>query len=89
MEFLTDANGRRVAAFGRTAGFVGMAVGLQAWCKRQLIADSETDQPLGALEPSSSDELIAKTQALLDEVKSKTNKTPSVIVIGAKVCCLF
>lgn len=29
LEFLVDDNGRRVAAFGRSAGFIGMAVGLK------------------------------------------------------------
>ena len=32
LEFLVDQQGRRVAAFGRAAGLVGMALGLLQWC---------------------------------------------------------
>ena len=35
LEFLTDDNGRRVAAFGRAAGFIGAAVGLLSWAHQQ------------------------------------------------------
>eukprot|EP01028_Stygiella_incarcerata_P013519 TRINITY_DN82727_c0_g1_i1.p1 TRINITY_DN82727_c0_g1~~TRINITY_DN82727_c0_g1_i1.p1 ORF type:complete len:365 (+),score=96.68 TRINITY_DN82727_c0_g1_i1:193-1287(+) len=38
LEFLTHENGRRVAAFGFSAGFVGMAVGLLSWCDQQTPA---------------------------------------------------
>lgn len=36
LEFLTDANGRRMAAFGYHAGFAGTAIGLEAWAQQQL-----------------------------------------------------
>lgn len=47
MEYLTDENGRRVAAFGRSAGFIGkgfenslnfqgIAVGVITWCHQIL-----------------------------------------------------
>ncbi|MCO6383822.1 saccharopine dehydrogenase [Oceanicola sp. 502str15] len=35
LEYLTDENGRRVAAFGYWAGFVGAAVTLKAWAAAQ------------------------------------------------------
>lgn len=39
LEYLVDDNGRRVAAFGRAAGEVGMALGLKAWSARVLGRD--------------------------------------------------
>jgi saccharopine dehydrogenase (NAD+, L-lysine-forming) len=35
LEFLVDDVGRRVAAFGRSAGFIGMGVGLKQWVAQQ------------------------------------------------------
>ena len=34
LEFLVNDKGRRVAAFGRSAGMVGMAMGIIIWCKQ-------------------------------------------------------
>lgn len=45
LEFLQDNSGRRVAAFGYMAGFVGAAIGLDIWARRQL------GQPCASLEP--------------------------------------
>src|SRR5687768_14663854 len=77
LEFLVDGNGRRVAAFGKSAGQVGMAVGLQAWCRRNLVSDFETDQPLLPLTSyPSSEAMIQDTQRQLDEIQGKK---PSVL----------
>ena len=47
LEYLVDGDGRRVAAFGERAGFVGAALALLAWAGRR-----EGREPvLGALEP--------------------------------------
>lgn len=35
LEYLTNADGRRVAAFGFWAGFAGAAVAIQAWCAQR------------------------------------------------------
>ncbi len=35
LEYMTDAQGRRVAAFGFWAGYVGAALGLLAWARRE------------------------------------------------------
>jgi saccharopine dehydrogenase (NAD+, L-lysine-forming) len=42
LEFLTDAKGRRVAAFGYYAGFAGSAVGIDVWCHR-ILKDTQVD----------------------------------------------
>merc|ERR1711934_877571 len=36
LEYLVDDKSRRVAAFGKAAGFAGMASGILAWCHQQL-----------------------------------------------------
>lgn len=36
LEFLNDAQGRRVAAFGYHAGFAGAAIGVDDWCHQKL-----------------------------------------------------
>ena len=43
IEFLTEPNGRRVAAFGYHAGYAGAAVALMAWAHRV----SDPSAPLG------------------------------------------
>lgn len=36
LEFLNDAQGRRVAAFGYMAGYAGSALGIDVWCERMI-----------------------------------------------------
>lgn len=75
LEYLVDEHGRRVAAFGYWAGYVGAAVGLLQWAAQQ------NQTTLGALKPWSSQE------ELLLEVKTAINTAfvkPDVMVIGAK-----
>lgn len=84
LEFLVDENKRRVAAFGRAAGIVGMAVGLLQWC--------EAKGSKAALGPLSS---WKSKQALVDDVSAKIKKVqaetgcepPSSLVIGALGRC--
>lgn len=85
LEFLVDPSGRRVAAFGRPAGVVGMAVGLLAWAAQHL------GEPVGKLSSWMS------TQKMVDEVKAKVDaarakaglgpEAPSALVIGALGRC--
>ncbi|MES1908372.1 MAG: hypothetical protein MHM6MM_001322 [Cercozoa sp. M6MM] len=78
LEFLTDAQGRRVAAFGRMAGITGMAVGILAWCARQK------GEVLGALSPWQNEEaMVAHLKRELESV----GKKPTTIVIGALGRC--
>ncbi len=77
LEFLTDENGRRVAAFGYWAGFCGAALGVMAWANRKA-GDAP---PLGKLESRPSKDV------LLDDVSASLARSaarPVVMVIGAK-----
>jgi len=86
LEFLNDANGRRVAAFGASAGFVGMALGLLAWANKQTAASVESTQPLPAFErPYDRAALINEVKTALD----RAGRVPRVIVIGALGRCGF
>lgn len=72
LEYLTDDAGRRVAAFGYWAGFVGAAVTLLSWA---LAEQGRTLQPVAP---------YASPDALIDTLRNAlTDETPSVIVIGA------
>ncbi|KZV94107.1 Formate/glycerate dehydrogenase catalytic domain-like protein [Exidia glandulosa HHB12029] len=78
LEFLTDASGRRVAAFGFHAGFAGAAVGALA-----LVAQRE-GKPLGLLEP------YPNEGAMVSDVANKLGKSAKdikVLVIGALGRC--
>jgi len=75
LEYLVDQEGRRVAAFGYWAGYVGAAVGLLQW------AAQKSQSNLGALKPwDSREQLQSEVQAAI----SATGEKPDVMVIGAK-----
>ncbi|RDX43793.1 saccharopine dehydrogenase [Lentinus brumalis] len=78
LEFLTDDQGRRVAAFGYHAGFAGAAVGALAF------AAEHSGHPLSPLSPYEDE------QALVEAVKKAlggTGKGLKVIVVGALGRC--
>ena len=76
LEYLTDEDGRRVAAFGYWAGYAGAAVALLAWAAQRR----------GAPCPAVS--AWADKGALLHDLEGKLDATdagrPTAIVIGAK-----
>lgn len=72
LEYLTDPNGRRVAAFGYWAGYVGAALSVLAWAAQRsgLAMGSVDDWPT--------------QDALLAEVKDALpDALPTAIIIGA------
>ncbi|KAL4069498.1 saccharopine dehydrogenase [Scleroderma citrinum] len=78
LEFLTDANGRRVAAFGFHAGFAGAAVGALA------LAAQRRGEQLGRLDP------YANEAAMIESVKAVlggSGKGVRALVIGALGRC--
>lgn len=78
LEYLTDDSGKRVAAFGYWAGFVGAAVAMLAWCSKQR------KKPLAPLSSwSDKNALVAFLQSELALV----NETPNALVIGALGRC--
>ncbi len=83
LEFLTDDSGRRVAAFGRWAGFSGAAVGLDLWAHQVLFPSA----PYPRLEFfESRDALLAWMKPRLDAALADTD-LPSALVFGAKGRC--
>jgi saccharopine dehydrogenase (NAD+, L-lysine-forming) len=78
LEFLTDASGRRVAAFGFHAGFAGAAAGALA------LASQKKGEKLGRLEP------YANEEAMVSAVKQTlggSGKGVKALVIGALGRC--
>jgi len=78
LEYLTDAAGRRLAAFGYWAGFAGAAVALKCWAAQ---ARDAICGPLGVWDSQ---------QALLEECREElaslgpTAPPPDVLIVGAK-----
>ncbi|KAI9277762.1 hypothetical protein BY458DRAFT_432790 [Sporodiniella umbellata] len=85
LEFLNDANGRRVAAFGYMAGFAGAAVCVEGWAEQKL----NPGQPLGPLKP------YPNEKALISHIQSKfqravalnRDQVPTLMVMGALGRC--
>ena len=87
LEFLTDTQGRRVAAFGFHAGFAGAALGLQVWAWQKRTGRDGSDFP--AVKPYPNEEqLVQEVRTQLEtSVKLNGGKWPRVIVIGALGRC--
>ena len=78
LEFLTDDQGRRVAAFGYHAGFAGAAAGALA------LAAERAGSTLGQLEPyENEDAMVSDVQRVL----GGSGKDLRVLVIGALGRC--
>ncbi len=74
LEYLTDNDGRRVAAFGYWAGFAGAAMSINAW------AAQKTGTPVApARTYKNADEIVEHTKTLLETI----GDTPTVLIIGA------
>jgi len=68
LEFLVDEKGRRVAAFGKSAGAVGMALGFWTWAG-QILGHKPVLPPL--TEPYADwDALAADVKKILDQYVS-------------------
>jgi len=78
LEYLTDADGRRVAAFGYWAGFAGAAVGVKAWLAQQA------GEKLGPVDvyPNKT-KLVSGLINDLASVVAQGTERPSTIIIGA------
>lgn len=80
LEYLTDHNSKRVAAFGHWAGFVGAALGLKFWIDQQLNVESNNV----TLSPwKDQNELVS----YISEYLSKAMTKPRALVIGANGRC--
>lgn len=86
LEFLTDATGRRIAAFGYHAGYAGAAVALMVW-EWQLEHGSPHETFPGLKSYQNEDSLIQDVRARLEAGIKKAGRTPRAIVIGALGRC--
>ena len=75
LEYLTDEEGRRVAAFGYWAGYAGAAVALMCWIAQQ---NGRIAAPVRAY-PSANHMLLDLQQALV----SAGTQRPTALIIGA------
>lgn len=76
LEYLTNSDGRRLAAFGFWAGFAGAAVAIQAWCAQH---DDRTLHNLRSYRDQGA--MIADLRVALGE------RQPRMIVIGSQGRC--
>ena len=81
LEYLVNEKGKRIAAFGYWAGFVGAGLGVIQWAQKQLGASLNDIAPLE--ESHSSEEFISFVQSHLDKLTIR----PRALVIGAKGRC--
>ncbi|MBH47782.1 MAG: saccharopine dehydrogenase [Halobacteriovorax sp.] len=81
LEFLVDRAGRRIAAFGVWAGFVGAALAIDFWIDRQLGLNPNDKAPLKPW--TSSQDLVL----YLKERLASLGRAPSTLIIGARGRC--
>lgn len=75
LEYLTDADGHRIAAFGYWAGFAGAAVSLIAWAAQ---AEDGICGPVGTFPDAD------RLRGTVADAMASLPRRPSVLVIGAK-----
>jgi saccharopine dehydrogenase (NAD+, L-lysine-forming) len=85
LEFLQDATGRRVAAFGYHAGYAGAALAVEAWA-HQLQHPESTTMP-GVTSYANQDLLVADVKTKMAEGETLAHRLPTVLVIGALGRC--
>ena len=76
LEYLSDDQNRRVAAFGYWAGYAGAAVSLMAWTAQQR---GEICPPIGAFDSDKA--LLAHLQ---DDMARTLASRPTALIVGAK-----
>ncbi|BDD56926.1 Saccharopine dehydrogenase [Monascus purpureus] len=85
LEFLTDDTGRRVAAFGFSAGYAGSALAVKNWAWQLTHPEGEL---LHAETPyANQDLLIESVKESLEAGKKKAGRSPKILVIGALGRC--
>ena len=91
LEFLVDDQGRRVSAFGYSAGFTGAALAVKAWAWQQ----SNPSKPLPSVETFTEgrgyylteDELVAQIREDVTAGEKVAGKKPTALVMGALGRC--
>lgn len=84
LEFLEDDNGRRVAAFGYHAGYAGAALAVEVWAWQIMNPDKEFP---GVSHYDNETLLNEHVKSAMLEAKTKVNRLPQILVIGALGRC--
>ncbi|CAG8690959.1 5648_t:CDS:2 [Dentiscutata erythropus] len=84
LEFLTDDDGRRLAAFGFHAGFAGAALGLDVWAQQQIYPGEKFPS---VVHFQNENELIAYMNTRLTKAIRIKGCAPRIMVIGALGRC--
>ncbi|PYH45448.1 cysteine proteinase [Aspergillus saccharolyticus JOP 1030-1] len=85
LEFLQDESGRRVAAFGWSAGYAGSALAVKNWAWQLTHPEGE---PLPGETPYANQDLLIKSvKESLEAGKKQSGRSPKVLVIGALGRC--
>ncbi|KAI1495291.1 Saccharopine dehydrogenase [Biscogniauxia mediterranea] len=85
LEFLTDENGRRVAAFGYWAGYAGAALALLSWA-HQVLHPGVVQGPVPAFD--NAQVLVQHIKSAIEPaIRANGGKLPQVVVIGALGRC--
>ncbi|PTB67632.1 alanine dehydrogenase [Trichoderma citrinoviride] len=85
LEFLTEENGRRIAAFGYFAGYAGAAIAFISWA-HQILNPGVAQPPVPLFD--SAPALVAHVKAALEPaIRANNGQLPRVIVIGALGRC--
>jgi saccharopine dehydrogenase (NAD+, L-lysine-forming) len=84
LEFLVDEAGRRVAAFGRWAGFAGAALAVDIWAHQQIHGDVPVPEVKMVRDEA---ELLDGLRARLSAAVQRSAAFPRAMIIGAKGRC--
>ncbi|PKY06094.1 putative saccharopine dehydrogenase Lys1 [Aspergillus campestris IBT 28561] len=85
LEFLTDDAGRRVAAFGWSAGYAGAALAVKNWAWQ--LTHPENESLPGETPYANQDLLIESVKETVEAGKKAAGRLPKVLVIGALGRC--
>ncbi|KAJ5155568.1 Saccharopine dehydrogenase [Penicillium capsulatum] len=85
LEFLTDDVGRRVAAFGFSAGYAGSALAIKNWAWQ--LTHPEGGALPGEVPYANQDLLIESVKETVEAGKKVAGRLPKVLVIGALGRC--
>ncbi|KAL2814245.1 hypothetical protein BDW59DRAFT_176525 [Aspergillus cavernicola] len=85
LEFLTDDVGRRVAAFGFSAGYAGAALAVKNWAWQ--LTHPEGESLPGETPYANQDLLIESVKESLEAGQKQSSKSPKILVIGALGRC--
>ncbi|KAJ6021394.1 Saccharopine dehydrogenase [Penicillium herquei] len=85
LEFLTDEVGRRVAAFGFSAGYAGSALAVKNWAWQ--LAHPNGESLPGEVPYANQDLLIESVKECVEAGKKIAGKYPTILVIGALGRC--